>query len=210
MNLFWAVIITALSVVAGSSLCFWLLHKAREVDSSAWILEHIICPIFRVIVLMIIVSVVYPAIAENTSMLDFWRVLNRQGQFSDLLNILFFGSLLLGLVPIVNHPVFALPLQSCLALALVFHWHFADQLTPVSLLPPLTLALEIGGYMLLVYMITRESSIQLSRWIERKLVISGSIHLVSDAIYLVLQIPVMLMYCSFLSQLLLDKNAGLQ
>ncbi len=52
--------------------------------------------------------------------------------------------------------------------------------------------------MLLADFFTREISIAVSRWIDRKLVIVGSIRLVSDAIYLVLQIPVMLIYYSYL------------
>ena len=52
--------------------------------------------------------------------------------------------------------------------------------------------------MLLAWLVTRESSIHLSRWLDHKFAIEGSIRLVSDAIYPVLQIPVMLIYCSFL------------
>jgi hypothetical protein len=54
--------------------------------------------------------------------------------------------------------------------------------------------------MLLAYFVTRELSIPLSRWLDRKLTIEGSVRLVSDIVYMVLQIPVMLIYCSFLKQ----------
>ena len=53
--------------------------------------------------------------------------------------------------------------------------------------------MKISGYMMVAYLVTRESSIHISRSIDQKLVISGSI-------YLVLQIPVMLMYCGILKQ----------
>jgi hypothetical protein len=52
--------------------------------------------------------------------------------------------------------------------------------------------------MLLAYLVTREVSIYLSRWIDSRMDVSGSIRLVADAIYLVLQIPVILIYCGFL------------
>ncbi|MFV2032134.1 MAG: hypothetical protein ACC663_06520 [Gammaproteobacteria bacterium] len=58
--------------------------------------------------------------------------------------------------------------------------------------------MKITLYMIVVYFITREASIYLSRWIDRLLLVSGSIRLVSDSIYLVLQIPVMLVYLSYL------------
>jgi hypothetical protein len=200
VNLLWIIVITGLSAIAGTSLCFWLLTRAREVNTTSWVLQQVICPIIRLIVLMIIVSLVYPAIDEKISSLDFWRVLGQSGQFSDLLNILFLASLLLGFIPIINHPVFTLPLQSCLAIALVFQWQYAHVVDSLSLFPNIEVILEISGYMMIAYLVTRESSIHISRWIDQKLVISGSIRLVAEAIYLVLQIPVMLMYSGFLKQ----------
>jgi hypothetical protein len=179
-------------------LCFWLLHKAREFDSSLWILEHIVCPIIRIIVLLSVVSLVYPAIDEHSSSLEFWHVLGQQGQFNDLLNILFVAGLLMAFVPLLNHPVIALPLQSMLTIALVFSWQYAEVVPALQLLPSPAVWLKIFGYMLVAYLVTRESSVALSRWIDRRYAVDGSIRLVADAIYLVLQIPVMLIYCSYL------------
>jgi hypothetical protein len=190
--------ITASSVITGTGLCFWLLNQAREVDSTLWFVQHILCPIVRIIVLFIIVSQIYPALDSNSTSVEFWRILSQQGQFNDLLNILFFIGLLMAFMPLVNHPVLALPIQSGLTIALVFHWQYAGSIAALQLFPSAATILKIVVYMLLAYFATREASIHLSRWIDKKLVISGSIRLVSDAIYLVLQIPVMLIYCSFL------------
>jgi len=200
VNLLWVMFITGLSVIAGTSACFWLLGKAGEVNTTSWVLQRVICPIIRVMVLMIIVSLVYPTVDENISSLDFWRLLSHSGQFSDLLNILFLASLLLGFIPIINHPAFALPAQACLTIALVFQWQYAPLADSLSLFPTVAVILKISGYMMVAYLVTRESSIHISRWIDQKLVISGSIQLVSEAIFLVLQIPVMLIYCGFLKQ----------
>ena len=101
-------------------------------------------------------------------------------------------------IPVVNHPVFALPIQSILTIAVVFSWQYSTQLGSVQLLPDITALLKVIAYMLLAYFVTRESSLYLSHRLDRKFAIEGSIHLLSDAIYLALQIPVMLMYCSFL------------
>ena len=198
MNPFWIVILTFISVGTGTGLCYWLLHKAHEINASVWILEHVVCPIIRILVLLFIVSLIYPAIDAQSSSLEFWKVLGRQGQFNDLLNILFFAGLLLAFIPVVNHPVFALPIQSILTIALVFSWQYSNQLDSVQLLPDITALLKVIAYMLLAYFVTRESSLYLSRRLDHKFAIEGSIHLLSDAIYLTLQIPLMLMYCSFL------------
>ncbi|MDH3388006.1 MAG: hypothetical protein OEN02_08875 [Gammaproteobacteria bacterium] len=199
MSLFWAIPITAASVVAGTSLCFYLLHQARDVAATLWLLEHVLCPIIRILVLLIVVSQVYPGIDENSTSVDFWRILARQGQGSDLINILFFAGLLLAFIPVVDHPVFALPVQSLLTIALVFHWQYLENLSTPVLFPSAATLAKIVAYMTLAYFVTRQASIPISRWIDHRLSISGSIRLVSDAIYMLLQIPVMLIYCSFLA-----------
>ncbi len=198
MNLLWTVVLTVISVGVGTVLCFWLIYHARQVDSSVWILEHVACPIIRIVVLLIVVAQVYPVIDVNSNSVEFWKLLSQQGLFNDLLNILFFAGLLLSFIPLVNHPVFALPIQSILTIAVVFNWQYADAGSSLQLLPSLATTLKIFAYMLLAYFVTRESSIYLSRRIDRRFALDGSIRLVSDAIYLVLQIPVMLIYCSFL------------
>lgn len=198
MNFLLVILITATSVILGTGLCFYLIYHSREVDSTVWVLEHIICPVMRIIVLLIVVSQVYPAIDENSTSLDFWRILGQQGQFTDIVNILFVAGLALSFIPLLNHPVFALPVQSILTIALVFHWQYLDRIASPVLFPSAATLLKIVVYMALAYYITREASIPLSRWVDRKLVVSGSIRLVSDAMYMTLQIPVMLIYCSFL------------
>ena len=198
MNLLWVVVVTVTSVTFGTGFCFWLLYRAREVDSTIWILEHILCPIVRIIVLIVVVSQIYPAIDSSTTSTDFWRVLGQQGQFNHIINILFVAGLALSFIPVVNHPAFALPIQSILIIALVFHWQYAESIATLLPMPSALTLFKVVAYMLLAYFVTRETSIHLSRWIDRKLVISGSIRLVSDAIHLVLQIPVMLIYSNFL------------
>ena len=198
MNLLLVILITATSVFLGTGLCFYLVYKSREVDSTVWVLEHVICPIMRIIVLLIVVSQIYPAIDENSTSLDFWRILGQQGQFSDIVNILFLAGLALSFIPLLNHPVFALPVQSTLTIALVFHWQYLGTIASPVLFPSTATILKIVVYMALAYYVTREASIPLSRWLDRKLVVSGSVRLVSDAMYMTLQIPVMLIYCSFL------------
>ena len=198
MNLFWVVLLTAASVAAGTSLCFYLLYQAREVDSTLWILEHILCPIIRIIVLLIVVSLVYPAIDANSTSADFWRALGQQDQFRNLINILFVFGLLLAFVPLLNHPAFALPLQSIFTIALVFHWQYAATTATLELFPSIATILKIVVYMMLAYFVTRHLSIPISRRLDRKLTVAGSIRLVADTVYMVLQIPVMLIYCSLL------------
>ena len=52
--------------------------------------------------------------------------------------------------------------------------------------------------MVVAYFLTCEISFGISRWFDQRFHISGSIHLVADAIYLVLQIPVIWLYSNYL------------
>jgi len=201
MSLFWIVIFTCLSVLASTGFCFYLLRKTSDVGPTVWILEHVICPILRILALLIIVSLIYPNLAPDTTAADYWSVLVHEQNINHAINILFFGSLLLAFIPFAGHPVFALPLQGCLSIALVFNWQYSVVLERApQFIPPITDLMKIVLYLIAAYFVTSKSSVLLSRWIDKKLVISGSIRLVSDSIYLVLQIPVMLMYCAFLGK----------
>ena len=84
MSIVWILLLTAASVVVGTGLCFWLLARTQEVESTVWILEHIVCPIFKIITLLFMVSLVYPVIDETSTSLDFWRALGQQGQVNEL------------------------------------------------------------------------------------------------------------------------------
>lgn len=199
MNPFWATLVTLTSVAAGTGACFWLLHQAREADTTVWILEHIICPILRILVLLVVVSQVYPALQGNGSSLDFWRILLRPGQLNDLVNILFFAGLALAFLPWVNHPAIALPLQALLTVALVFNWQFADLRTGISLWPSLLTSLKIAAFMLFAWLFVREFGPRAGRALDRRYAVDGSTVLVADALYLWLQIPVILVYTAYLN-----------
>ena len=199
MNWFWTIVITVFSVIGSTCLCFYLLQKTREVAITHWILEHILCPIICILALIIIISQVYPAVSVNVDSLDFWRILFEQKNINHTINILFFASLALAFLPIVSHPVFALPVQSCLTIALVFNWQFATLTdTTLEFIPSLATFSKIIIYTAVGYFVTRGVSIRMSRRLDTLLDIRGSIRLISDAIYLILQIPVMLIYCQSL------------
>ena len=199
MNPLGVILVTLTSVVAGTSACFWLLHQARDADTTVWILEHILCPILRILVLLIVVSQIYPSLQGNGSGLDFWRVLLRQGQFNDLVNILFFAGLGMAFVPWINHPAIALPLQALFTVALVFHWQFPEWQTGVSLWPTMATLLKIAGFMLFAWLLVRALGPRAGRLLDRRYAVEGSTVLVADALYLWLQIPVILVYTAYLN-----------
>jgi hypothetical protein len=200
LNLLQALLITAVSVFGSVSLSFYLLWKARDSSSVVWYLEYVFAPLLRVVVLLIVVSQIYPVIDGQSTSIDFWRNLGQRQHLRDIVNILFVVGLLLAFVPLVNHPVFALPIQSMLTIAVVFHWQYRDSADSITLFPSLVTLAKIAAYMLLAWLATRELSIPIARWIDRRFVVSGSLRLVADTIYMLLQIPVMLIYCGYLAR----------
>lgn len=200
MNLLLAILVALVSVGVGTSLCFYLLYKTREVESTVWILDHVLCPLMRIVVLLIVVSQVYPMIDENIGSLGFWQILGQQNHLRDLVNILFLAGLALAFIPLLNHPLIALPLQGMFTIALVFHWQYLDSAATLSLFPSMATIAKILAYLLLAWYATKEVSVHLARLVDKQFTISGSIRLVSDAIYMVLQIPLMLLYCNYLNQ----------
>lgn len=197
MNLFWTVLITLFAVLLGTALCFSMLARARDLDGPVWGIEHVLCPILRIVVLLMIVSQIYPVV-DGSSSIDFWRTLVQDGLFSDLINLLFFGGLALSFLPLVSHPVIALPVQSLLTVALVFHGQYQEAVPAAALWPSPLTSLKILAYMAVAFFVTRQIAVRLSRWLDQRLSVNGSVLLVSDAIYLALQIPVILIYCDSL------------
>ena len=150
MNLFWIILLTCTSTIIGTSFCFYLLRHVDEVEPAQWLLEQVICPIIRIVVLLFIASLIYPAISPETSTLDYWRVLWEQQHFNQAINILFFGSLLLAFVPVV--PTLYLPCH-CKA-ACQSHWCLTGNMA----LPCLT----ILSLFLTLPLLRKSSSIYLS------------------------------------------------
>ena len=192
MSLIWAVLLTPLVVSLGTLLCFWMLKQSRDLGSSIWGTEQVICPILRIIALLLVVSLIYSA-ASGISIIDFWVTLARSGLVSDLINLLFFGGLVLSFIPLLSHPVVALPAQSLLTVALVFQGQYHES-APLVLWPEPTTALKVLVYMTLAFFVTRRVATRVAQCLDHRFSLSGSILLANDAIYLTLQIPIILVY----------------
>ena len=83
-------------------------------------------------------------------------------------------------------------------MALVFSWQYADLRAGLSLWPTAGTLAKIAGFMLLAWLLVREFGPRVGRALDRRYAVDGSTLLVSDAFYLWLQIPIILMYAAFL------------
>lgn len=179
---------------------FWLLGYARHHPPTDWMVIHILGPVLRTISLIVTVSLIFPVLFEQASLLSLWRMLLQQEHFNSLLNILFFSSLLMSFLPFPAHPVASMPIQGCLAMAVVFDWLFVDPLAGTNWVPDWQTLLKLALVMMVVYYIGRKTALVISRKVDESFNLSGSLQLVADAIYLPLLLPVMMIYSTWLKQ----------
>lgn len=191
--------IILLSVGVGYA-CAWIHKHLMYSSAGEWLVEHIYCPLARVILLIICAFLLFPLIHSNTSYGDLLTVFFLQDFLINLVNILFAGSLIISFLPILNHPSVGLPILSCTAIALLFQHHIAlpwgVELNWVS---------DIGvvGKMLLITVVTglaaRWLNREIAEWVDNRFIVTGSIVMVADINYLILQIPIVLAYGASLS-----------
>lgn len=197
------VIVLPLIIIVGAStttLSFWLLSKAIEQPPSDWVVIHVVSPLLRILSLIIAVSLIFPVLFPQSSVMTVWQLLFQQNQVNDLLNLLFVASLLLSFLPVLGHPMIALPVQSCLTTALLFDWFFMGQADSITWLPDWTTLLKLTIAMLIILLVGNQAAKRLAKHIDDTYHLSGSIQLVSDVIYLPLLMPIVMIYGSWLQQ----------
>ena len=200
MNLFVVLPLILLTGAITTSLSFWLLNKAHEHPPSDWVVVHVVSPILRMMSLIIAVSLVFPVLFSQSSVTALWHMLAQQDHFNNLLNTLFFASLLMSFIPLLSHPMVSLPAQSCLAIAVVFDWFFAESSAGIAWIPDWLTLLKLALAMLAVLVIGHQLSSYVAKRVDETYHLSGSIQLVADVIYLPLLVPIMIIYGAWLKQ----------
>jgi len=160
-----------------------------------WLLEHVYCPLTRVLLLMFTAFLIFPLIVHKTSYSGLIELLLSADFLVNMVNILFVSSLLLSFPPAIRHPALAMPLLGCIALALIYrHQTVVPNAVQISWWPELGILIRILTLMLLTYVFSRWSTHHISLWLDFRFNVTGSRHLVLDIHYLILQIPIMLAY----------------
>ncbi len=173
-----------------------LLHKhLLYITSAEWLMEHVYCPVARVLLLLLIAFMMFPLIVESTSYADLLNLFVEKDFLINTINILFVASLLFAFIPFFNHPAIAMPLLGCIAIGLLFfHQVIIPQNTDIQLFPSIGTSFRIVLLMIAGYLICRWLSNHLADWIDYRFNVTGSKSLVSDSSHLVFQMPVMLAY----------------
>ena len=193
---FLAIVLLIIVLSVGIGYGCALIHKHLMYSSAGeWLVEHIYCPLARVLLLITCAFLLLPLIHTTTSYGDLLTVFFLQDFLINLVNILFASSLIISFLPVLNHPSVALPILSCIAITLLFQHHLASprgiELNWVS-------DIAVIGKMLFIAIATglaaRWLNREIAEWADNKFIVTGSISMVSDINYLILQIPIVLAY----------------
>lgn len=164
-----------------------------------WLYAHIAAPLLRILLLLLFIVLAYPYLFGLPAAPPLTDVLaGGSARTMQLINWLFIISVLIPLLPVVGTwPGLVLPLQGLTAAGLVYSWLPGAAMSdywpgmPVLLLLP---ALALLGYTAALWLGNR-----LAGWIEPRFNISHSESIISNALLIALQLPIIVIYAHSLA-----------
>ena len=197
-----AALVYALASMAGIIL-FEFVHQRLDNVILQWQWDHIAMPLLRAGLILLFIALAYPAIFGLSGVPSLDELLGRdEKRFSYLLDLLFIVTLLFPLVPVIGEwEELILPLQGVAGAAMIFNWLTgATGKTGIHYWPGLgTLAL-----MIVVALATHWLAVVLSHGLgerlDKKFNVKHSGLLLSRALVLVMQYPVIVIYSHALGQ----------
>ena len=193
-------LIVALSVAA-AFVCARLHHHLMQAFAGEWLTQHIYCPLIRICILVCMTLLLFPMMVESASYRDMAGLFTDQAYLTRMVNILMVSGLLLTFFPLLQHPALSLPIMGIIATAILFHRFFHDLLTETfTVLPAVGDGIKILLLLIGIYWLGRWLIGQLSTYVDHRFIITGSRVVITDIVYLILQIPIMLAYANSLLQ----------
>ena len=194
-NFVWIATLIIILSTAVAYLCILLHNHFLYIPTAEWLSEHIYCPLSRVLLLMLMAFLLFPLIVENTSYSSLFQLFFHSHFLMNMVNILFFSSLIFSFIPVLSHPAFGMPISGCIATAL-FYFHQVTIPAQIEFdwLPSGGAFGYIVILMIMTYLLGNWLSEIVSEWIDQKFIVTESKNLVTDINYLIFQMPVILAY----------------
>ncbi len=185
--------LTLLSLLLGIG-CAWLEKHFDGISVSEWLLEHFYCPAGRILLLMLATLLLWPQIDPGLSLSGMFALLGDGDFLVSSLNIIFLTGLILSFIPVLGHPAIGLPILSALATAVVARHVLPDLPADPRWWPDMETSLKllvvaIGGHLAI-----RQVASHWARAYDDHFLVEGSIRLFNDWLYLLLQVPLILIY----------------
>lgn len=179
------------------ALTLWIEPRVREVGPTHWLLEHMGYPLGRAVVVVSFVLVAYPTLFGLTNAPALGDVIQvGSGRLQSLVNWVFVVSLFLPLLPVLGGiQALILPLQGMVATALLFHWVAGESgMQGVHYWPGWGQAAVIVALAFASHGLAQSLSRTLGSWANESFHLADAEDLVFEAVVLLCQIPVLLVY----------------
>jgi hypothetical protein len=175
-------------------LCARLHQHLLQAIAGQWLVEHVYCPLARMLVLAATTLLLFPAMV-SVDYSEIGPLFADRQYLTDMVNILMVSGLLISFFPLINHPGIGLPLLGCIATAiLIKRWGDVHSITGFSLMPGTSTVIKLLLLIGVAFIAGRWLINQLSVHIDQTYMVTGSRVIVTDVVYLIVQIPVILAY----------------
>lgn len=174
-----------------------LLIVVSEVDATSWLMSHLFIPAARAFALVAFILVAYPVIFGMDSALPAGELLAAgKMRLTHLVNVVFFLSLLLPLIPVFSRwPALVLPIQAIAAATMMFRWWADTQpVVDIQYWPGWTVTATMLAIAFITHEIAKQVSHQLEKYVDVVLEREGSGKLIYRTVVMFMQVPVILMY----------------
>lgn len=115
--------------LAGFWMCQWLAQHQKTEYWFSRVLAVVYCPLFRSFAVLLLLLSSYPFVFTGNPIttIPVFELLSDWSRWNQMINLLFFSSLLLPWIPVLRHRAISLPIQTMLATALLFSWWAESQ-----------------------------------------------------------------------------------
>ena len=195
-------VLTAALIYAFAALCgvylFALIHDRLEHPFLQWQWDHIGMPLMRAGLMLLFIALAFPALFGLSDAPALGDLLDRDDmRFSYLLDVIFLVTLLFPLVPVAgNWEELVLPIQGITAAAMIFSWLAqATGRTGVHYWPGWTTVAMMIVVALITHWLALTVSLFAGSRIDKALQVEHAEKLLSRALVVIMQYPVIVIYC---------------
>ncbi len=176
-------------------LCAFLQKQLLYITAGEWLLEHIYCPVARVLMLILMVYLLMPMMQQQQSYAQIIELFFETDFLISMVNILFLSSLVFSFLPLLSHPALAMPILGCMSTALFFRYSIVlPESIAFDWLPAFDEVLKLLVLAIILYVLTNWLNNKLSEWADHRFIVTGSKEIISDINFLIFQIPIILAY----------------
>lgn len=169
---------------------------------SGWYLQHIWIPLIRVFSIIAFIALAYPVLLGLNEAPPILELLATDGHFNTLLNVLFFVTIGLSLLPVVDRlHALVLPLQGVTAILLLVNWLLPAQGSPaIDFWPNSRLLITLLVMALVSHWLALKTAEVVGAWLDERFNREGFEVLAYQMTLLIFQAPIILSYSLYLGK----------